>query len=96
MKLLLFISVLTFLSDLTYKNINQKDIQESRVQNELKSVWHSLIPEFSDESVIAVPSIEAAIKEVDASDSDKQVLVCGSLHLVGGVIEVAGLSELAL
>ncbi|TIB82768.1 FolC bifunctional protein [Wallemia mellicola] len=85
-----------FASDLTYKNINQKDIQELTVQNELKSVWHSLIPESVDKSVVAVPSIEAAIKEIDTSDSDKQVLVCGSLHLVGGVIEVAGLSELAL
>lgn len=94
--MLLFSSILTFPSDLTYKNINQKDIQELTVQNELKSVWHSLIPESVDKSVVAVPSIEAAIKEIDASDSDKQVLVCGSLHLVGGVIEVAGLSELAL
>jgi folylpolyglutamate synthase len=27
---------------------------------------------------------------------DVQILVAGSLHLVGGVIEVAGLSEVAL
>lgn len=43
-------------------------------------------------------SIEEAIAEVDAGEGGqgKDVLVTGSLHLVGGVMEVAGLVEKGL
>lgn len=67
------------------------------VQQELKSVWHSLLPNVSDDRVVVQPSIEAAIKCIDDVDKyQKEVLVCGSLHLVGGVIEVARLADVAL
>lgn len=50
------------------------------------------------------PSIEDAVKRVralekadgESKERGVQVLVCGSLHLVGGIMEVAGLAEVAL
>jgi folylpolyglutamate synthase len=46
-----------------------------------------------------LPSIEDAINEVkkiSEGNNPIKILVTGSLHLVGGVVEVAGLSEVAL
>lgn len=44
-----------------------------------------------------LPSIEHAVKEIEKLQSTSvKVLVAGSLHLVGGVIEAAGLSDIAL
>ncbi len=58
------------------------------------------MPDFPKENIHVLPSIEHAVKVVrnlDASgEKDVDVLVAGSLHLVGGVIEVAGLSDVAL
>ena len=58
------------------------------------------MPEFPKENVHVLPSIEHAVnvvRDLDASgDKAVDVLVAGSLHLVGGVIEVAGLSDVAL
>ena len=76
------------------------DTDPVKVQSELAAVWLSLIPEFPKENVHVLPSIEHAIRVVRAKESGGEggvdVLVTGSLHLVGGVIEVAGLSDVAL
>lgn len=52
----------------------------------------ALNPAFDVARVHAVPSIEHAINIVNGL-GEKQVLVAGSLHLVGGVMEVAGLQD---
>ncbi|TIA92747.1 hypothetical protein E3P99_00493 [Wallemia hederae] len=88
-----------FASDLTSVNVDVKALQELNVQHELKSVWHNLLPHMRDDRVKVLPSIEAAVKCIDedaGSSQEKEVLVCGSLHLVGGVIEVAQLADVAL
>jgi folylpolyglutamate synthase len=55
---------------------------------------------FPSENIHVLPSIEHAIRTVrnleEGDGIDVNVYVAGSLHLVGGVIEVAGLSEVAL
>ena len=68
-------------------------------QRELAAAWTSLLPTFPKENVHILPSIEHAVRVVRDETSDDrpvEVLVTGSLHLVGGLIEVAGLSEVAL
>ena len=71
------------------------------VQSELAAAWLSLMPEFPKGNVHVLPSIEHAIRvvrgvELEGGDGGLDVFVTGSLHLVGGVIEVAGLSGVAL
>lgn len=92
-KILLFI-------DLTAISIPPADLAELKTQHQLASAWSSLIPSFPSSHIHVLPSIEHAVREVRAishnDDSVVQVLVAGSLHLVGGLIEVADLSDLAL
>lgn len=58
------------------------------------------MPSFPTSNVHVLPSIEHAVRIVRGVDGqDKKgvdVLVAGSLHLVGGVIEVADLASVAL
>lgn len=74
--------------------------EDLTVQNELKAAWISLIPSFPESNAKVLPSIQHAlqhVKEVSSTCTGKiDILVTGSLHLVGGVIEVAGLTESAL
>lgn len=72
-----------------------------KVQNELAVAWLSLVPEFSRDDVHVLPSIEHAIRVVrgiglEGDSYGVDVFITGSLHLVGGLIEVAGLSDVAL
>ena len=71
-----------------------------KTQHELADAWSSLVPSFPKDNVHVLPSIEHAVnvvRKLNASgDKPVDVLVAGSLHLVGGVIEVAGLSDVAL
>ncbi|KAI0796609.1 FolC bifunctional protein [Abortiporus biennis] len=88
-----------FKGDLTTKAISDSDLAALKTQNDLASAWLELNPQFPKNNVHVLPSIEHAVNIV--RDQEKQhgkidVLVAGSLHLVGGVIEVAGLSEVAL
>ncbi|KZW04125.1 FolC bifunctional protein [Exidia glandulosa HHB12029] len=86
-----------FKGDLTKVALTEAEILKT--QRELAESFAELFPAFPAEQVIATPSIEHAIKSVHsllAEGTEVQVLVCGSLHLVGGVIEVAGLSDVAL
>lgn len=71
-------------------------------QRQLAAAWSEVVPSYPAENVHVLPSIEHALRVVrgfeasEGSPIDVQVLVSGSLHLVGGVIEVAGLSDIAL
>lgn len=86
--------------DLTAKAINQNDLDALATQHALSAAWSELVPNFPRPRVHVVPSIQHAIQIVRATSEKEQgnveVLTAGSLHLVGGVIEVAGLAERAL
>ncbi|KDR83602.1 hypothetical protein GALMADRAFT_235873 [Galerina marginata CBS 339.88] len=88
-----------FKGDLTTKAIADSDLTELKTQQALASAWSGLIPSFPPSHIHVLTSIEHAVKLVDETRLGQEpvkVLVTGSLHLVGGVIEVAGLSEVAL
>lgn len=95
--------------DLTNRVVAEDKVDPLRQQSELSEAWSSLLPDFPKENIFVLPSIEHAVRVArDFQNNDEQrrtgpsglvpvdVLVAGSLHLVGGVIEVAGLSETAL
>lgn len=89
-----------FKGDLTSLAIPTDDLAQLKTQRELALAWSSLIPSFPSCKIHVLPSIEHAVKviekiELDSSEHTK-VLVTGSLHLVGGVVEVAGLSAVAM
>ena len=80
-------------------SISGEDLAQLKTQQELALAWTSLLPTFPNENVHVLPSIEHAVRAVRQETSagrPVEVLVTGSLHLVGGLIEVAGLSEVAL
>ncbi|KAH9938593.1 FolC bifunctional protein [Fomitopsis serialis] len=91
-----------FKGDLTSKSIPEKDLAQLTTQHELAAAWSSLIPTFPSDHIHVVPSIQHAVNLVHEILTENElsqvvdVLVSGSLHLVGGVIEVADLSEVAL
>jgi folylpolyglutamate synthase len=82
-------------------SILPNDIVALKTQHQFASSWSELVPNFPSSAISILPSIEHAVSVVrnlaHASDETSvHVLVTGSLHLVGGVIEVAGLSDVAL
>ena len=93
-----FLFWLTHLIDLTTHAISDADLSQLKTQNDLASAWRSLNPSFSEDHIHVLPSIEHAYNVVRRLENDHNVdvLVTGSLHLVGGMIEVARLSEVAL
>jgi len=70
----------------------------STTQDQLKQAWSNTVHEFPVDAIHSLPSIEHAIRIAREHSATRRtdVLVTGSLHLVGGVIEVAGLSSVAL
>lgn len=86
-------------ADLTSRSMSTADLEELKKQHELADIWIELLPTFPPDAIHVVASIEHAIQRLQklSNPSDKtSVLVTGSLHLVGGIIEVAGLSPVAL
>lgn len=103
-----FFDHVIFCTNVTYANGNFKrdllairgdDPTELKSQYHMSSIWSSLIPGFPTSHIHVLPSIEHAIRRVEEINSKStqrtQVLVTGSLLLVGGVIEVANLSNVA-
>lgn len=86
----------SYKGDLTSKNVHEHDLAALKTQNELADAWRSLVPSFPAERLHVLPSVEHAVNVVRQEVSPVDVLVAGSLHLVGGVIEVAGLKDVAL
>lgn len=77
----------------------------------MAEAWESLVPDFPKENIHVEPSIEDTVHHIRTLKNSSglangkesmepqpiiDVLVTGSLLLVGGMIEVAGLSEVAL
>lgn len=92
----------TFSGDLVSKATDEKDLAELTVQHELAEAWRKLASasgaKVSTKTEIHVlPSIQHAVNQIakrneeDGSGSGVDVLVTGSLHLIGGVFEVAKL-----
>jgi len=85
-----------FKGDLTAVTVEKDDL---KTQQELADAWTSLVPSFPKEHVHVLPSVEHAVS-IAREEANKgrpvEVLVTGSLHLIGGLIEVAGLSDVAL
>lgn len=74
--------------DLVSMNTNKDDVGSLRVQKELAETWDSID---SDGDVDVLSTIEEAVAKARAiagSVREVEVLVTGSLHLVGGCIEV--------
>ena len=80
--------------------LSDDDKLHLKTQRELADAWAALVPFFPQDRVHVLPSIEHAVNVVRklgaSGEQPVDVLVAGSLHLVGGVIEVAGLSDVAL
>ncbi|CAK4028085.1 Folylpolyglutamate synthase [Lecanosticta acicola] len=74
-------------SDLISINTNQDDVHSLRVQQELAKTWDGIDP---DAKVHVLNTIEEAVAKIrELSKGRKvEVLATGSLHLVGGLIEV--------
>ncbi|KAG1872738.1 Mur ligase [Suillus tomentosus] len=83
-----------FKGDLTSAAISTTDNLNLKTQREIEAAWNKLVPTYSG-TVHVLPSIEDAVEEARKT-LNVSVLVTGSLHLVGGVIEVAGLADRAL
>ncbi|BEJ12021.1 hypothetical protein CspHIS471_0204810 [Cutaneotrichosporon sp. HIS471] len=81
-----------FKGDLTAAAIDPNDLAALATQRALADAWIKLVPGFSGK-VHVVPSIEHAVNIVHGEEGPRSVLVAGSLHLVGGVMEVAGLQN---
>jgi folylpolyglutamate synthase len=91
--------VFIILIDLTTSAISEADLAELKTQQQLAAAWRSLVPSFPEGRIHVLPSIEHAVGVVRSLEKEGErvaALVTGSLHLVGGAIEVAGLSEVAL
>lgn len=90
---------MNFYPDLTSLAMSTADLVHLKTQHELASIWSQLVPIFPAAAIHVLPSIEHATQAVHGLSNPPQkisILVAGSLHLVGGVIEVAGLSSIAL
>ncbi|KAI6034383.1 Mur ligase [Pisolithus microcarpus] len=87
-----------FKGDLTSRALSNADLVNLTTQHELAAAWSQLIPQFPSEAIHVLPSIEHAVRTVRGFSNAARidVLVAGSLHLVGGIIEVAGLASSAL
>lgn len=78
--------------DLVSSNINASDVEKLRVQTALAETWKSIDP---STEVLVKGTIEEAVEfvrslgeQTKAGDGDTKVLVTGSLHLVGGFLDV--------
>jgi len=66
-------------------NTSTEDINSLRVQRELEATWESLSKETE---TFTVPTIEDAVELIRSWEGDKEVLVTGSLHLIGGLFVI--------
>lgn len=70
--------------DMTSKAVDPADLEAMSVQRELQAAWKELTAH--DDHVKVLPSIEDAMDVVEQNGNEQDVLVAGSLHLVGGVM----------
>ncbi|KAF8351330.1 Mur ligase [Amanita rubescens] len=89
-----------FKGDLTVVAVPTETLTTLAVQHQLASSWSSLMPSFPPSHIHVLPTIEDAVQLTRSINTNPKipikVLVTGSLHLVGGLIEAAGLADQAL
>lgn len=82
---------------MTAKGVDESDLAQLKTQTELARAWEELNPSFPQDHIHVVPSIEHAVNTVrdirKTTDRPVDALVAGSLLLVGGLVEVAGLAK---
>lgn len=83
---------LPLMADLSSNAIDPNDLSALATQRALRDTWLRLFPSFDQTRVHAVGSIQHAI-DITSALGEQEVLVAGSLHLVGGGMEVAGLQD---
>lgn len=78
-----------FKPDLISLNNNAEDVKSLKVQHDLADVWRELDP---SSEVVVSPTIQDAIESArqgaNEDGNGNHVLIIGSLHLVGGAIDV--------
>ncbi|KZP06875.1 Mur ligase [Athelia psychrophila] len=82
-------------------SLSATDEDRLTTQRELASAWSGLKPVFPSSHAHVLPIIEHAVQFInrigqEAGTAGVYALVTGSLHLVGGFIEAASLSDVAL
>lgn len=77
---------------MTSHAIDPNDLAALATQHALADAWSKVNPNFPKENIHVVPSIQHAV-DIVRKAGKREVLVAGSLHLVGGVMEVAGLQD---
>ncbi|RPA83955.1 FolC bifunctional protein [Ascobolus immersus RN42] len=70
--------------DLTSIGTNKEAVDKLEVQNELAASWSEL----GGQGAEVVASIEEGVEKFEAEGEEVECLVTGSLHLVGGLLEV--------
>ena len=74
-------------ADLVSMNTNKHDIDSLKVQQELAKTWEGIDPEAQVHVVSTIEEAVTRAREI-AGSGRTEVMVTGSLHLVGGLIEV--------
>ncbi|KAG5221071.1 Folylpolyglutamate synthetase [Salix suchowensis] len=87
-----------FCTNVTYADGGFKGAEDPKNARGSLDLARPRVPEIQHSRPSFIEHAVNIIRQVDRESDTKQtqVLVAGSLHLVGGVIEVAGLSEVAL
>ncbi|KAG8956622.1 Folylpolyglutamate synthetase [Tulasnella sp. 424] len=85
-------------ADLTNNTVDMDALSKLKVQNELAQAWTTLVPNYPKDHIHVLPSVQHAIEVIHGLESAGKVdvLVAGSLHLVGGVIEVSEIGSIAM
>lgn len=82
-----------FRPDLVSVNTSSSDVQELRVQNGLAATWAEIDPSAHVEVVRTIEEAVSSVRgmtELGSGGEGVTALVTGSLHLVGGFLEVLG------
>ena len=80
--------------DLANSNTNSRDVEEMSVQKALKATWQEMDPQATVEVRASIEAAVLWIKEIvdvrkrKEKEEDVMALVTGSLHLVGGFLDV--------
>ncbi|KAI1783020.1 hypothetical protein LXA43DRAFT_1135851 [Ganoderma leucocontextum] len=85
-----------FKGDLTMKALSDDELLHLKTQHELADAWSASPPSYLKDNIHVLPSIERAVNivwKLEVFGEKPVVLVVGSLR---GVIEVSGLSDVAL
>jgi folylpolyglutamate synthase len=84
-----------FKPDLVSINTNQQDVDTLAVQKELAQTWSEIdssaqvhVLKTIEEAIRTARSVARDMERDESADSEVMVLITGSLHLVGGALEV--------